>query len=67
MNLHFPDFDPGRGDGCCSHTRRPGTAAALVAIIAAVLGVAVAAASLAHDTRTYAERHLFVPTGARAL
>jgi hypothetical protein len=68
MNLHFPDLDPrahGR-DSCATH-RRPVPAWMLAALIAMVLGCAVLAASVTHDTRTYAQRHLFVPTGARAL
>jgi hypothetical protein len=68
MNLHFPDFDPRNADReGCARMRGPVPAWMLVALIAAVLGGALIAASLTTDTRTYAERHLFVPTGARAL
>lgn len=66
MNLHFPDFDPGTREAC-PPARRPVPAWVLVALIAAVLGGALVAASVTADTRTFAQRHLFVPTGARAL
>lgn len=66
MNLHFPDFDP-RNDGCCWKARRPALAWMLVALVAAFLGLALVAAAVTPDTRNFNERHLFVPTGARAL
>lgn len=66
MNLHFPDLDPRPHDGG-THARRPVALWMLVALVAAVLGIALAAAALTRDTRTFAERHSFVPTGARAL
>ena len=67
MNLQFPDFDHRpRTDGC-AECRRPVPAWMLVALIAAVLGFALLASSLEKDTRTFAERHISVPVGARAL
>jgi hypothetical protein len=66
MNLHYPDLDP-RPDGCCALPRRPVAVWMLLALIGAILGVALVAASLTPDTRTFAQRHHFVPTGARAL
>ena len=66
MNLHFPDLDPRPDANGCAAPRRP-VAALLVAVIAVVLGLALVAASLEPDTRTFAERHLSIPTGARAL
>ncbi len=67
MNLQFPDFDHRPRTGGCADCRRPVAAWMLVAIIASVLGFAVLASSLEKDTRTFAERHLSVPLGARAL
>jgi len=67
MNLHFPDLDPRPDSACCAAPRRPAAAWTLVAIIAGVLALALVAASVVPDTRTLAERHLSVPTGARAL
>ncbi|HZZ94458.1 MAG TPA: hypothetical protein VFE23_17985 [Usitatibacter sp.] len=66
MHLHFPDLDP-RPDDAAGSARRPVAAWMLLAIIAAVLGAATVAASLTPDTRTFAQRHGFVPTGVRAL
>ena len=67
MNLHFPDLDPRPDAQGCAAPRRPLAAWMLVLIIAAVLGLALVAASIEPDTRTFAERHLSVPVGARAL
>ena len=66
MNLHHPDFDPDPRGGC-TRERRPVATWALAVIIVAVLACAALASSLTPDTRTFAQRHLFVPTGARAL
>jgi len=67
MNLHFPDLDPRPGDHGCAAPRRPVAAWMLAAIIVGFLGLALVASSLVPDTRTFAQRHLSVPTGARAL
>jgi hypothetical protein len=67
MNLHFPDLDPHPDTPGCAAPRRPAVAWMLFLIIAGVLGLALAASSFVPDTRTFAERHLTVPTGARAL
>jgi hypothetical protein len=67
MNLHYPDLDPRPDRPGCAAPRHPAAAWMLVAIIAGVLGLAFVASSLVPDTRTFAERHLSVPTGARAL
>jgi hypothetical protein len=66
MNLHFPDLDP-RPDDTCPSARRPLAVWILLAIIVAVLGAAAIAASVTPDTRTFVQRHGFVPTGVRAL
>lgn len=66
MNLHFPDLDP-RPEGYGASARRPVAVWMLLSLIGAVLGLALAAAAMTPDTRTYAERHSSVPTGARAL
>jgi hypothetical protein len=67
MNLHFPDLDPRPQANGCADCRRPVAAWMLILIIASVLAAALVASSLEPDTRTFAERHLTVPTGARAL
>ena len=66
MNLHFPDLDP-NPHGACGRARHPVMTWMLVAIVGVVLGLALVAAALTPDTRSFAERHAFVPTGARAL
>ena len=66
MNLHFPDLDP-RPDARCGRARRPVAAWMLLALVGAVLGLALVAAGITPDTRNFAQRHEFVPTGARAL
>jgi hypothetical protein len=65
MQLHFPDLDP-RPDGSL-HPRRPVPLWMLLAFIGAVLGFALVASAVTPDTRTFAQRHMSVPTGARAL
>ena len=67
MNLHFPDLDPHPAYSGCRQPRRPVPAWALAILIVAILGGALVASSLEPDTRTFAQRHVFVPTGARAL
>lgn len=66
MNLHFPDLDP-RPHGYGTSGRRPVAVWMLLALVGAVLGLALVAAAVTPDTRTFAERHQSVPTGARAL
>lgn len=66
MNLHFPDLDP-RPEGYCTNPRRPVALWMLLALIGAVLGLALVAAAVTPDTRTFAERHQSVLTAARAL
>lgn len=66
MNLHFPDLDP-RPGGCGASARRPVVIWMLMALVGAILGLALVAVALTPDTRTFAERHRSVPTGARAL
>ena len=65
MNLQFPDLDP-RPEGYPG-ARRPLVAWMLLALVGAVLGLALVAAGVTPDTRTFAERHQSVLTGARAL
>ena len=66
MNLHFPDLDP-CPRGACARARHPVMLWMLVAIVGVFLGLALVASAFTPDTRTFAERHEFVPTGARAL
>jgi len=66
MNLHFPDLDP-RPEGGRTSARHPVAVWMLLALVGAILGLALVAAAVTPDTRTFAERHQWVRTGARAL
>ena len=66
MNLHFPDLDP-RPEGYRAGARHPVVLWMLLALVGAALGLALVAAAVTPDPRTFAERHPASPAGPRAL